>query len=562
MCQSKAQGGKRCDHDTSENRRLRRKAAKLRTVTSSKAKGPVASRPLTAGLVSPSIARLKQEAESLRKDIHNAPTDPIERSAYDAAMEVRLTQLGVSIGEEADKIAKVKSRKKIDKLCDDKDNELFIPLNKRRRELEAEKEELIDEWAITRADLGGFRFRMPDTNDIEQIEDPEKRKNAIALRNVVNKLEDLNAKQDKAYEESNDYKDAFFTENRNKLSVAYRTIISQIRPVGGNIGWSENSDTEVAQIMQESVGKDYPSSWLKLHNDNNPEEIVLGKADRPGYNPEYESETETGPVRVQDRRIHFLAEAPLDQEKAVFIISNLEGVSVRTYDSIQHDYRIGEDKKVVGIIINGDDYEVYNPDIHGAMQNTKPEGDGWEYRTAARTVEQAMAKSTTPEEFIENLQKKEWMRPIQTTSKVHPHLTLFSDEAREDHENTKSGLSFDELNTATAYHEFGHRMEQVFPENILARQEKAFLKRRTGKTDENMYADLKVINPYEVAHEAGFTAQYTGRDYINGKNYEIFTTGIEALYGKNYGGITGNSRSHYKGDLDHRGFTLGALATL
>jgi hypothetical protein len=95
MCQSKAQGGKRCDHDTSENRRLRRKAAKLRTVTSSKAKGPVASRPLTAGLVSPSIARLKQEAESLRKDIHNAPTDPIERSAYDAAMEVRLTQLCV-----------------------------------------------------------------------------------------------------------------------------------------------------------------------------------------------------------------------------------------------------------------------------------------------------------------------------------------------------------------------------------------------------------------------------------------------------------------------------------
>jgi hypothetical protein len=563
MCQSKAQGGKRCDHDTSENRRLRRKAAKLRVTSPAVSTGPIAPQPLTAGLVSPSIARLKQEAEQLRADMLNAPTDPVKRSAYDARMEVRLTKLGMSIGEEADKIADVKSLEEINELVEAYDNKLFGPLNEERDKNDEIRMKHRDQWWEIRENIIGFGTEFPTPDDLEDVEDEEDRRISLLMIENHHKLLDLNKRQSEAYKESTAYQGAFYMENRNKLADAYRTIISQIRPVGGNIGWNESSDTEVGQILQESVGKDYPSSWLQMHNDNKPEEVVLGTESRPGYTHELFSDTEEdGISKPAIQNQHVAVSGAFNTDEVVSSLKSLDNVSIKSYVSKHYNRESKQEEVTNGFVFIGPDYEAYDPNTHGELLNDKPEGEGWEYTTSITTMVTASSLASSPESLVEKLQQKSWMRPISTTKKVNPHLSLFPEESRSLLADMHDESSFEEVNRATAYHEFAHRIESIYPDNLFARQEKAFLKRRANKTDENMYSDMKTINYQEIAHEGNFIIKYTGRDYLSSNNYEVFTTGIESLYGKNYGGLTGNSKTYGRKDLDHRGFTLGALATL
>ncbi len=57
-------------------------------------------------------------------------------------------------------------------------------------------------------------------------------------------------------------------------------------------------------------------------------------------------------------------------------------------------------------------------------------------------------------------------------------------------------------------------------------------------------------------------APYVGKEYFDGKRYEVFTTGIQALYSGEYGGLLGLSPQYKTPDLEHRNFVLGILATV
>jgi hypothetical protein len=560
MCQSKAQGGKRCDHDTSENRRLRRKAAKLRVTTSAKTANPIAPQPLTAGLVSPSIARLKQEAEQLRKDIHNAPKDPVKRSAYDARMEKKLTKLGMSIGEEADKIANI-SEEETQAEVEAIEEEIVGDLKRKLQKMSDEQNDRYDQWAkISHKFDSGSRF-TPEESALDETDIEEEKQLIQDIFDTSEELNELRSEESQATAELNTHLNEIRDRNLSKLKDAYREIIAQIRPLGGTTQWHEKSDPDAVEVINETINKDYPSEWLAYHNDPKQARVILGvTGDRPAYITGELSETETDDIPKLQTDYCILKDLK-DEEFAQLTenLSKIEGVKFQEFSSTS--YRSPEPSS--GLAFEFQEVTAYDESEHGPMVDGKPQGDAWEHTVALTNVNQVLRQEGAAG-LIKLSETKQWVTKGYSNRKFEDvllvreydegHNDVFGDS---DVENT-----FENDNKAVAYHEFGHRMEHVFPENLLARQEKAFLKRRTGKTDETFNSNLKVTLGEFLQTNGKFVGNYTGRMYFRETSYEVFTTGIESVYGKRQGGLIGHSRNSLDKDLDHRGFTLGALATL
>ncbi len=133
---------------------------------------------------------------------------------------------------------------------------------------------------------------------------------------------------------------------------------------------------------------------------------------------------------------------------------------------------------------------------------------------------------------------------------------------------------------ATAIHELGHRMEFEVPG--LNGMERRFRQRRAaGEPLTIIHAGTK-----ETGYLDDFVTHYTGRDYDGrgdsgdslgglfgsrpedqyrndpGFSYatEVFTTGVESLFGGRLGGQVGAYPAK-KSDLEMRGLILGAMAS-
>jgi hypothetical protein len=553
MCQSKAEGGQRCDHDTSDNRRLRRKAANLRVVDTGRASSPIPPQPLTANLVSPSIAKIKQEAEQLRKDIYNAPTDPVERSVYDEKMEARLTKLGMSIGEEADGMVNFSASE-----IAEKDHAMYVNIiNAIRVENSAAQKEVesaYGEWNKVKMLSPRYGKKRPLEESLEDDTYTDEQKDMIRRVIEANKAKELVGERRKLALEGVEITTRMRRiEKETEFRKAYHEVLSQIRPLGGKIQWAENSNADLTDVMSRTVGEHYPSEWLEQHNSYDVGLVLTDNTIRPYFREIDFSETEDDGIAKPG--IPMVAsigsDSNIDTERLAKTFPHYEVKNFKI-DSYEYNSSLGENQYLIAHPPEVD----YNPEVHGALVNGRPEGEGWEYRAGVSNI--AMA-SENPVHFYDTLEIKKWRKVITTTKKLQNIIAL----------NPIEGIvSYTDRTVQThqeraAYHEFGHRMERVLPENALVRQEKAFLKRRTGKTDETFYDNMLPIvgNPGEFAHDNSFVEAYIGRDYFLGNSYEVFTSGVESIYGGTYGGLVGNDKN-FRADLDHRGFTLGALAVL
>ena len=117
-----------------------------------------------------------------------------------------------------------------------------------------------------------------------------------------------------------------------------------------------------------------------------------------------------------------------------------------------------------------------------------------------------------------------------------------------------SGGSEASARRRVAWHEFGHRMENVQPK--IAVLEREFYKRRTeGEALKWLGAGY---GKAEKARRDDFLDPYMGKDYSpqsngNADNYELLSMGLEALYSGSY---------DLELDKDFRDFILGVLAAL
>lgn len=110
-----------------------------------------------------------------------------------------------------------------------------------------------------------------------------------------------------------------------------------------------------------------------------------------------------------------------------------------------------------------------------------------------------------------------------------------------------------------AVHELGHQMEDRIPGLVAA--QRVFLFDRTSEGEvggraregKNALAHIANADAHEVGRQDKFPKHYTGKEYRGGRNYEVFTTGIESL-------VAGSP--YMEGDDDFRQFMLGVLALL
>lgn len=566
MCQDIEHGGGRCPSDTSEARRHRRKASTILTSRTTGTVTPPSPEITAPASLSTSMSNLKNMAESLKEKAYGEVPEGETQASWDSKIEKQITSLGIALGEEADTLAGFNKDALTKRLRADEEK-FYGPQNKISKELEKQHDEYFEKWdeiAVKYAFKSG-RFGYINVKDLtdEQkalLDDEEKKtvEKFIALSKIQRieqaKFEGI----DKAFSE---HKEKVYSEANQKLSAAYIEVISQIRPLGGvNIDSNEEtSNTEAQKIIADTVGKNYPTAWLEHHNaaDTSNLKIVIDNV-RPHYNAAVLSETEDDGLSKNLKTIGALKVGTLD------IAQRLQKAFTTNEDSnvviIQHKNWENEPTYSLYVITDAD--ERYNEDTHGPLIDGKPEGEEWVYRTSVAQVEAVAAQGfTEDEDMVSFLEKKAWVRPRISTKKELKELSIYSQEAGEKITEVKG--THNDMAAATAYHEFGHRMEEVLPNNVLPRQEKAFLARRTGKTNDNWHENMVETGMAgEYGHDAGLVIKYAGREYFSEKNYEVFTVGVEALYGGNYGGLVGNTKEYLNSDNDHRGFVLGVLASL
>jgi hypothetical protein len=556
MCKDNDHGGARCPSDTSEARRLRRKASNLRNSIGERQETPDSE---TITIDTAKIEEFKAKAEALKEEIYNAPTGPKAQLKHDAKMEKKITAFGMALGQEAEKLAGFKSEDMETQQNLIAEN-LYAEINTLMEANNLRRSEVEDRWeefdVNERFNLN--RWSSPDElaeEEISQLSDEEK---AVYDEYAVTKA-NHDEYMDKYREIDKEYDAArakLYEESNKKLTEAYQTVIAAIRPVGGEVkGEVKESSEGVREIMDNTVAKHYPTEWLQHHNDNNGEDMVLQYTDsRPMFVAGQFSETEDDGIEKSAEAGGTLTvpngyEEDFQKAYGNQILTNL-------------DYRQWTGTTVKAIAVKFPEEEIYDADKHGP--DAPSEATGWEYRATLMAGSMPNVQFNDNDSYAKHMLEKRWVKRVTKTKKLVSSLSIFSKESSEQILKEQMKNRYD-LTAGTAYHEFGHRMEQVLPNNILPRQERAFLMRRANKTigDDNEYSNMVPTGMGgEYGHDGKFVSKYVGRDYFTGENYEVFTMGIESLYSGANGGLVKNGLEVYTEDKDHRGFVLGALATL
>jgi hypothetical protein len=549
MCQTKAEGGKRCDCDTSSIRRLRRKASNLLSGFNNNQEEHTLQGTTISKAPGESILYLKEYAEELREEIRNAPTDPVERSAFDERIEYKMTGLGVGIANEAELLAGY-NKEELDRQVEAESIIELEAAEKKQKEIYTRLQPLNEKREALLEEKGVHHYGTLDKKALQIFSEQERE--FLAQHEAVK--EEYTASFATVRDISlsiNSRKNELYLEANKKLAASYQDVLSQIRPLGGNVTLHPRSDKEAVELLNRTVAKHYPTAWIEMHNN----------ADDKGMQ-----------VKITTSRPNYISpdKAGKDNEEGAF----LEDLSEENIQQLKEAYgenfhqttlvKQNKEYKDTGYITTALNEEIYFPLTHGIRRGN----DGWEFRaTYASSHLPEVAKAKNTDEIIKIITQPRWVKKRKIKDSPAVLNTFSAKNPSKWFNEFRGGQDKNASVDGATYHEFGHRMEDVFKDNLLARQEKAFLKRRTGKTDTNFLSTLTNDNPVtkEYFHNGSFVEHYTGREYFrpNEQSYEVFTTGVEALYGGvSLGGLAGNSTHYPSGDNDHRGFTLGALATL
>lgn len=574
MCRNIQDGGRRCSCDTSEARRHRRKLAKIVNIETDNNTTSQSDTPDTTKnpYENASIEECVEAAHILRSRLTIDP-EAIQgdKDEYYKILEQEITYLGTRLGEIADQntLSAEEVFKQVEKqeaLHYGEISSRLEEVRERKRSLRRRYRELFEESPIG---------SEPFTEEQKEFLDDERLivhdgywKAEEEEKEILNEYQAVHQKFDKT-------KASIIREAYQDKREAYKNIIQQIRPVGGNLEVETDDDTR--KIVNNTIGKYYPTDWVETSNQSSRKlVVVVDKEARGAYahkplvddDETYDGEIEevVGQIGSVDLTLR-KGDSKEDFEEASKILSDFtKQVGLTTV--IRTEPTLSRDSLTQIFNIAAPLEETYSPEKHGPLVDGKPAGEGWEYKPSLSGLESKFANVKDANDVLEAVKAitaPGWVKP--KIVKLKKDQSVIRDSAES--ANEKSPYDPHE---AVLLHEFGHRVEAEY--SYVAKLEKAFLARRTGKTKENWYSDmipaLGSWNKGEIAHNAGLINPYMGRDYILDDqkpggliHYEVITTGLEALYGGNYGALVGfdTTNTAPKKDLDHRGFVLGALAT-
>jgi hypothetical protein len=325
------------------------------------------------------------------------------------------------------------------------------------------------------------------------------------------------------------------TEMLGKQVAAYKEVLGEIREFGGELVVADNSDKARVKILQ-SIMDVYPTDWIESSNNRAPVR-VKNSAGRAHYSDR----------RPQDKytvkqKVSYIVK-PVDWEpdpknptdfgfrRASEIAEEEEfsGISMRRYSSNSSQ----------GTVWVGPRWEQFSAYRHNS-RNGVPIGRGW--------VKQEIHEDGGNVREI-------WFKPVMErkleSTTIQAELTV----------SDGGSLLFPEgKGHSTAIHEFAHRIEASHGA-FIPQMEEEFLKRRT--TDAETQTRQKLTTLYkgkkEYARTDNFVNPYMGKEYPNPTHREVLSTGMEAVFGGNYGGLVGAGDTNPDHDMKH--FILGLLAS-
>lgn len=523
MCRSCNEGGRRCASDSSLKRRLRRKTSQVKDTHApvEPNRSPEAVEPFNYV----SVDDLKQEAQSIAS-LTSAPVseDEKEQDLIDSQIEARLTALGMAIAGEAEK-------------------RVSFDMDKFKEEYDETSEEYETATINLMEALDAVEVLQEEIETVKETGDKEK------LAQLEDELEAAESSLEKAQTESNradkeDYlrREKLISETLSSLSDAYQEVLSEIRPLGGKLNMTEYSNSKAGQLLQETVGNVYPSEWLQQSNQAEDGMRVLFKEGRSHYNDEAvqsDLAAESYPqFMVEEAEGNYIYHVP--EDKAFELVERLAG------DAGVFDARPVLINNEYCRMVRVPQKTVFNPEVDKVNDDGTPAGDGW-----------SLEYYVSPDDLKTVPSEKVWVKASTVKRVKLPELVI------------SSSADKNELK-AIAFHEFGHRMETVVGNGVIMRQEEAWLRRRTTNSSTGEREDNSYIYPplpggglvdQEIGRRNSFFHHYVGKEYVTGRHREVFSMGVESLFGGSYFGMLGLNSS-VKADKDHRGFILGLLAAV
>lgn len=526
MCRSRGEGGRRCGCDSSAARQSRRVAQRVRSSAIVEDMTPAPSSEETISLtetVPPSIESIKEQAKHVSRLVGHL----VEGKALPDDVEREVTLLGESISQRADADAYVPNideetqslldfTKEKSKESDEFVKKIIVVVNKQKalnkllRAKSISQESYNKQWDAL----------------VKERQEAEEARQAIK-QEILKKAEKV-------------------TEHKKNLANSYRSILSQIRDMGGELnGISPKSHKPSIKILQEAM-ENFPADWIDDSNASNDIPLRVKKTvARAHYNHRVVQEDKKEFSSADFVHTPSNWQPPADNP---FFAGWVKLSDVETEDTNSRFYITRIQRSVYR---TGDSRVTWVAPKYQAVlavNDTPPKGRGWEkFEMPGSYFDGRVGKFVGEPKTIWRREKKIRQR---VSLSAESELTISEDESNQ--EITRPGYS-------TASHEFSHRIEAVRPH--IKSLEQSFLKRRTtlpnGEREKRQVYTIKG-RQVEWVRPDGFAHRYMGKEYNDGST-EILSTGTEALFSGSFGGLKG--LDGYKEDKDMRNFILGTLAS-
>jgi hypothetical protein len=579
MCRNAENGGRRCPHDDSHARRMRRNSSRLRAVYAEQLHQPIHSDRVNKENVvaqnvstAPTILEIKAEVASIKElkellwdgqaRIREIPKDEliidgVQFDSYVAygeelqrVLEAKTVALGSMValaasartgftdemiigGNEAAKAEADKAyedaQKAYESFCETAKERYGVSSMDAPYHLRTKAESI--EAKIERAAAEGEEY-VPEFDPKELKTLAEEGKNLYAktqeTRSALSSLKYSGSEEAIAMTEAN--------------RLAQHEIMKEIRSLGGKPVVHPKSNKDKVKILEEALEL-FPTEWVERSNATGDNLMIKKTTARAHYSDgSYQKEYKV----VKQGYLKTLKEGEepnntRHQSGWIKVEADSYGeVNYMDESGVNHQMYIGEGQSAY----YAPTWEYHNPYNHGNIpEGGKPRGRGW---VSAVIQDSNFDYETKTHTYFENTV---WRRnatrrnlvSISTTAELLIDGSVFSKDQGK----------------ATAVHEFVHRNEAKDPN--VGRIEQLFIKRRTTQADGT---PEKAVRIYAKKNEFGqpdnFVDNYMGKSYGDSKHWEVLSTGAEAVWSGAFGSFMG--LGSYKPDTEHRNFVLGVFA--
>lgn len=412
------------------------------------------------------------------------------------------------------------------------------PINNTLESTDVEKEKTIDETIENNLNNNDETISKDDKIFLSQMK--EVRQNLV---NVRSDYQSLSKELERLYDDRDYYNSKKEQTEAHVKAESIRNVLSQIRTMGGNAQIADNSDKELTESFHNNIVKNYPNKWIDYHNEGREMSLLFEKIDRKNvhahYTDKFVNDSVTSSIMTESPVYHGWVKFN-DNEKEI-----AEKVLAKfNIDYKKETIRTGEFNDSVSqelLFYKTTDFSETQPENNLNSWEQKPHiSKLQEYIFEARKNERLITKNQ--EEVIEDAQifmneNKVWVRKDKTDSSVTSKIVI------------NEGIGASNGRDSVMLHEFGHRMENVIPDEKLTKLEQSFLNRRSLNSSDDSSLRLGKFLTKDTDIQ---TDPYVSRIYPGQNVSEVFTMGMESVF---YG-------FHKNKDIDHQSFVVGCLAVL